>query len=376
MVSILILLTIFAGMGAILYTPALPLIADTFDISDGAAQFTVTVYLVGYALGQLPYGPLANFIGRKKSILVGAIIALIGSLLCAVAPSYWIFIAGRFISALGMSVGLVLTFTIIGDVYEETRARRVVAIILIPSMVVPGLSVAAGGVLTAAFGWRSCFYFLAIYSVFMAYVSFRLPHTGGVGRGITHPFSQLRNPIVMLGGTILGLSSGIIYVFAAKAPFIGIDLIGLTPQTYGLFNIIPLVGLVAGAILAVALAHRASLQTSFWAAITIMSPFALLMLTLFAMGLVNTATLFLPITLLFIGMAPQYTPISAYITSNGFDKSNASAMMSFLNLSVATLSVFLANLIAPKQPLAMPIFFLCQLALMSILFKRLAQTHG
>lgn len=66
---ILLFLVSFASVGAVLFTPALPSITSFFQVSVGQAQLTITSYLIGYALGQLPYGPLANRFGRKKTLI-------------------------------------------------------------------------------------------------------------------------------------------------------------------------------------------------------------------------------------------------------------------------------------------------------------------
>src|SRR5215471_11711867 len=76
----LMLLSAFAGMGAILMTPALPQIAKYFNISTGTSQLTVTSFLLGYALGQLIYGPIANKFGRKPAFFLGIAIATLGSI--------------------------------------------------------------------------------------------------------------------------------------------------------------------------------------------------------------------------------------------------------------------------------------------------------
>jgi MFS family permease len=67
----LLLLVSFGSVGAVLFTPALPAIQQFFQVTVGQAQLTMTSYLLGYALGQLPYGPLANGIGRKKTLYIG-----------------------------------------------------------------------------------------------------------------------------------------------------------------------------------------------------------------------------------------------------------------------------------------------------------------
>ena len=80
---ILLLIASFASVGAVLFTPALPSIRDFFHVSVGESQLTITSYLVGYALGQLPYGPLANRYGRKPALYMGISLSIVGSLLCA-----------------------------------------------------------------------------------------------------------------------------------------------------------------------------------------------------------------------------------------------------------------------------------------------------
>ena len=64
-ILILIIMSSFASMGAIIFAPALPEIAQYFHISQGHSQLTITLFLLGYAIGQLIYGPLANRFGRR-----------------------------------------------------------------------------------------------------------------------------------------------------------------------------------------------------------------------------------------------------------------------------------------------------------------------
>src|SRR5688572_14890818 len=76
----LMFLSAFASMGAVLMMPALPEISDHFGIHTSTTQLAVTFFLLGYAFGQLIYGPLANRFGRKHAIYVGIAIATLGSI--------------------------------------------------------------------------------------------------------------------------------------------------------------------------------------------------------------------------------------------------------------------------------------------------------
>src|SRR5580700_3998703 len=77
----LLLMISFASVNAVLFTPALPAIAHFFMLSNDQAQLTVSWFLVGYALGQLIYGPLANRFGRKPALYAGISLQIVSSLL-------------------------------------------------------------------------------------------------------------------------------------------------------------------------------------------------------------------------------------------------------------------------------------------------------
>ncbi|MBS0654115.1 MAG: MFS transporter, partial [Verrucomicrobia bacterium] len=148
---ILLVLVSFASVGAVLFTPALPSIQEFFGISVGKAQLTVTAYLIGYAFAQLPYGPIANRYGRKPALYFGISLAIIGSLLCAFsapAHSFGLLLFGRVIQALGASVGLKVSFTMVGDAFDQTVATKTISRLLLSFAVMPSLAIAIGGWLT------------------------------------------------------------------------------------------------------------------------------------------------------------------------------------------------------------------------------------
>src|SRR5690348_11287314 len=123
-VAILLLLISFGAFTATLFTPALPELARYFQISEAKAELTMSLFMVGYAIGQLPYGPIANRYGRKKAIFIGLGCAMFGTIFSYVAFSFWCLCLGRFIQALGAAVGLKITFTMIGDLHAGPKATK------------------------------------------------------------------------------------------------------------------------------------------------------------------------------------------------------------------------------------------------------------
>ncbi len=379
---ILLLLVSFGSVGAVLFTPALPSIASFFHLSVGASQLTITSYLVGYALGQLPYGPLANRFGRKATLYIGISLAILGSLLCALSSpfqSFGLLVFARFLQALGASAGLKISFTMIADIYTQTAATKMLARNLIAFAVMPGVAVAIGGWLTQLFNWESCFYFLALFGTFVLWLSTKLPETAqsldhhalnlsSIIQGYTLKFKNQR---LMVSGLMMGCASAVIYVFASKAPFIGISLIGLTPDVFGAYNLIPVLGMLIGAVLSAKLAGRFSLLSLLLTGISCSIAVTFTMLIPFSMGILNPLTLFTPMLLIYIAESIVIANVSSFGLSHAKNKSNGSAVLNFINLSTTVAAVLLSEFIYPESAILMPLSFVILFFLMLLLWLRL-----
>ena len=109
---------------------------------------------------------------------LGITLTIISSLFiiwAGVLQLFWLLVVGRFFMALGSSAGLMIAFTVIGDVYQHEQATKKISYLILAFAVGPGLAVAIGGFLTQYFGWESCFYFLAGYGalLFIRMLSFQ-----------------------------------------------------------------------------------------------------------------------------------------------------------------------------------------------------------
>src|SRR3990167_8580547 len=166
----LMFLSAFASMGAVLMMPALPEIASHFGIHTSTAQLAVTYFLLGYAVGQLIYGPLANRYGRKYAIYVGIVIATLGSIFSILSSplnSFHLLVLGRFLEAAGSSAGLAVSVAMINDYYFEEDARRILGLLMLAFAIIPGIAIAIGGALVQFINWEACFYYLLIYGLLL-----------------------------------------------------------------------------------------------------------------------------------------------------------------------------------------------------------------
>lgn len=301
----LIVLISFGSIGAALFTPAIPAIIDFFNVSVSFAQFTVTIYLIGYSIGQLFYSPLAKRFGRKPALYMGISIAVMGTVLCVLARPFYSFnllLIGRFVMSLGASVGLSLTFLIISDYFYEKHARKITAYTMLAFAVVPGVSIAVGGVLVSFFKWDSCFYFLILYAAFALYLVYRLDETGPgreksatkIKAVIKNYRRDFKNPILLTYSIIIGSTTAIVYGFAATAPVIVIREMGVRPDMFGFFNLIPASGYFLGNFLAARLATYFEIKTVLRLGIGLMGIGTVVLFSLFWMGIFGLLALFLP----------------------------------------------------------------------------------
>lgn len=380
---ILLLLVSFASVSAVLFTPGLPQIADQLGISEAKAQLTITIFLIGYAFGLLPYGPLSNRFGRKPTAYLGISIAIVGCLLILLVqkiPDFSLLLIGRLLMALGSSVGLKIAFTIIADAYQHEKATKKITYMMLSFAIAPALAIGAGGFLTNQFGWISCFYFLTGYSLFLMILTSFLPETcqeldphalkiQTIAEGYLY---KLKNKKLVICAILMGCGTSVIYLFAAEAPFIAINHIGLSADTYGLLSFIPSVGLIAGSLWANALAGKRSPLFVMLLGMLIALFFAAAMLVFFALDMINAWTLFLPMPLMYLGESLVYANASSFILSHAKNKSYASATMSFLNMSLSVVTLIVFESLPTRSLVVMPLVFTCATAAMVVLRDKLA----
>lgn len=365
---ILLLLVSFASVSAVLYTPALPSIAKNLGISDAQAQFSMTAFLIGYAFGNLPYGPFSNRFGRKPAIYTGICLAIFGSLLTLFAGtfhSFSVLVLGRLIAGLGSSVGLKITFTMIGDTTSQTSATKKISYIMLAFAVAPGIAIALGGLLTNHVGWESCFYFLTAYSLFLLVLSTLLPETGhekdldalNYTKILSGLLQKLRNKQLVVCAIIMGSMTSFVYLFVSEGPFIGINSLGLRADTYGILNFIPPSGMIIGSFLSLRLAERQSPLTNMILGMVIALIGSIVMFLLFVGGFVNLWTLFFPMPFIYMGLALVFSNASSLAMSGAKNKSNASAVMNFLNMGMSVVTLTIVESLPPHKAYVLPLFF-------------------
>lgn len=350
----LLLLISFASVNAVLFTPALPKITNYFHITENLAQQTITWFLVGYALGQLLYGPLANRFGRKSALFIGIGLQIVSSLLCVLAGhihEYGVLVLGRFLLALGSGVGLKMTFTLVNETYVPKIASQKISYLMLAFAITPGLGVALGGILTTYLDWTSCFYAGAIYGFILSLLVMKLPETQThldlnalklkhLWYGYT---TQFKNFQLMLGGLLMGSSTCFIYIFASVSPFIVINLFGMTSADYGFANMLPPIGLILGSLINARLTARCALLTLLKLGVLMTAIGTMMLLFMIKIHLPPIISIFLPMLVVYLGLSFILPNTSSIAMSTVEDKAHGSAVMNFLNIGLATVAVLISG---------------------------------
>lgn len=382
----LMLLISFGSIGAVAFTPGLPMIARFFGIADNSAELCVTLYLVGYALGQLCYGPLINRFGSRITIIIGALIEIGGATLCIASKTFGTFellLLGRLIMAIGAGSGLTLAFTITSKLASADVSARIISLLTIAFAITPGIGVFIGGLLLNYFDWDSSFYFMVAYGALILTIGLLLPevvenknHDALKAKVIAQNYlAQLKSVSLVSGGLLVGSGTCFVYTFAALAPFIALKTMHMTTTEYGSYNFIPVAGMICGSLLANQIGKKHQPVQLLKLGLIIASLGVLFLIILTNLIPNNPLSLFGPMFIIYLGFTFVFGNSSALALSKSSDKSNASAVMSFINMGMAVIIVTILTFLDNSNTLLMPIlyvlFIIAGIACFRVLAKNL-----
>ena len=239
----LVAITMIGPLSLHLFFPALPLVKDSFGISDGLAQFTFSITLFTMAGTTLIYGALSDRHGRRPVLLGGLTLFVIGVALAALAPNVEWFIVGRLIQAIGAGCGVALARAIARDAYGPEYLVKAIAYLTMAYTIGPMISPPVGGLLVDAFGWRSIFWFALILGCLIllgATISLHetnpMIHRTGKAPGMLGGFTRLlRQPRFMAFVLQSGFSSGTFFGLASATTFMMKDYLGRPATEFGFY---------------------------------------------------------------------------------------------------------------------------------------------
>ena len=155
-----VLLAFMSAMGPIstdLYVPALPQLATDLQTVPGKVQWTMSAYLIGFAVGQIFYGPLSDKYGRKSVLMWGFGIYLAACVAASLAPTIETLTLARFFQGLGGAGPIIVARAIVRDLYTGARAGQQLALMSTIMGLAPIIAPTVGGIIAITWGWRAGF---------------------------------------------------------------------------------------------------------------------------------------------------------------------------------------------------------------------------
>ncbi|MBD0391898.1 multidrug effflux MFS transporter [Wolbachia endosymbiont of Pentalonia nigronervosa] len=141
--------------------PSFPDIMRYFNVSEGTVQLTIAYNFLGFCIGGLFFGPLSECYGRRKMMIIGNAMLLIGAIGCVFAPSINWLLVSRFVQGIGASTSVVV-FAIIADSYQGVKAMKFIGIMNATLTVVMAIAPILGSFINEAIGWRGNYATVAV----------------------------------------------------------------------------------------------------------------------------------------------------------------------------------------------------------------------
>jgi DHA1 family bicyclomycin/chloramphenicol resistance-like MFS transporter len=351
----LILLASLASLGALatnIMLPAFPVMARNIGVSSPELAWTLSSFFIVFAVGQLFVGPLADAYGRRPFVLGGLALFVIGSFICAFAPSLPVLIGGRVIQALGACAASVLARAIARDIYHGPQLTRALSLVMIAMAAAPGFSPALGAGLSTWFGWHSTFVFVAIAGTlaalhYLASAGETLApdnrRQSRIGKVISDYAALAMDARFNRPALAVSLVIGCLYSFFGAAPAILMNGMGLDPTQLSIFFAATVLVVFASGLLGAPLARRWGAARAGMAGIALAVSGAL---WLVVQGDEPSRVQFMSAVTVFLAGMGLINPIGTAMALEPFgDRAGiASALLGFLQMACAAIGTALIGL--------------------------------
>lgn len=242
-VIILGALTAIGALSIDMFLPGLPEIKNDFHTTTSNAQLTLSLFMIGLALGNLFAGPISDATGRKKPLWISMFIYTLASLGIVFVTNIEIMIALRFIQGVTGGAASVISRAIASDMYKGKELTKFLSLLMLVNGVAPVIAPAIGGVILSLAVWRMVFIILTVFGILMVIGSLtKVPESlqddEKDSDGIKEMFKNFKHlietPKFVLPMLIQGFSFIMLFTYISASPFIIQKIYGMSALQFSI----------------------------------------------------------------------------------------------------------------------------------------------
>lgn len=243
LVALLGALTTITPFSIDMYLPGFTAIAKDLDSTVAEVSLTLSSFFVGISIGQLLYGPLMDRFGRKRPLYIALIAYIAASLACAFSTTLDMFVAVRFLQALGACAATVAANAMVRDLFPVEENAKVFSMLMLILGVSPIIAPTAGSYVTSLLGWQAVFLILAaITTVVLITIYLGLPESSPPDPGyslkpaaILRSYGNVFRDPVFYTYTFTGaIAFAGLFAFLSGSPYLYMEWFQLSDREYGL----------------------------------------------------------------------------------------------------------------------------------------------
>ncbi|MGI6119662.1 MAG: multidrug effflux MFS transporter [Desulfosporosinus sp.] len=243
LIAFIALMNMFIPLSTDLYLPALPQMNSYFGSSSAITNLTLSAFFIFYAVGMLFWGPLSDKYGRKPVLIMGSIVYMMCSIVCALSSNIYFLILARSLQGIGAGGITSVSIAIIKDSFSGKRRELILAVCQTVSGLAPMLAPVVGSFILRFTNWRGTFWTLAIISIISLVLSilyqetlkeeerYKGTLTGSIGRLLI----VAKNRGFIIPAVIFSLGAIPFMGYIATSAYIYEDYFGLSAQSYSYF---------------------------------------------------------------------------------------------------------------------------------------------
>ena len=370
------LMTAMAPLATDMYLPALPTVQLDMGISASLAQMTLTMTMLGMALGQIFAGPVSDRYGRKWTLAAGMVIFTLSTVGCVWAQDIMLFLFFRFVSGFAGASGIVIAKAIARDVCEGPELTKFFAMLMMVNGLAPIIAPVIGGQILLFTSWRGVFVLLVAVGLFQLIATLIYKETLPTDKrlkGLQESFAKF--PLLLKNRYFLGhclvqcFVFGAFFSYLAGSSFVFQNIFHVSPQMFSLI----FGGIGAGLLLAGALPARLAgrVEDVKMLQVSLIVPLVGSVLLLLAFSAEAGMAIILPV--LFLTITPLSVmgaaSFSLALSRQGKNAGSASALIGFFSMILGGCMMPLVGIAGDNTAIPMCVIMICGYGLGYVVFR-------